>query len=56
MFRCLVLRNIINGRNFLDSVEKCKETGKENHDNIICEIFYAMSVYIPKEILENQKF
>ena len=39
----------------LESAEKCKENGKYEHKNIICEIFYVVSVRMLGKILEDRK-
>ena len=40
----------------LESAEKCKENGKYERKNILCEIFYVVSVRMSGEILEDVKF
>ena len=47
MFRCLILRNIINGRSLLEIAHKFKENGKYEHRNIICSV----CPYVRKNIL-----
>ena len=51
MFRFLILRNIINDKSVLESAKKCRKNGKDERKNIICEIFYVVSVHMPGEIL-----
>ena len=55
IFHFLILKNIINGRNVLGSAEKCKENRKDECKNILCEIFYVLSVHISGKILDDQK-
>ena len=39
----------------LESSVKCKENGKDEGKNILCEIFYVVFVRMSGEILEDRK-
>ena len=54
MFCCLILINIIHGRIVLESADKYKYNCKDKHKNILCKIFYVVSVCMYREILEYQ--
>ena len=56
MFCCLILISIINGRSLFVSAEKFKYTWKYEHKNTPHEIFYVVSVCMPRGILEVKKF
>ena len=55
IFRCLILINSINGRSVLDSADKSNKNGEDKRKNILCEIFYVVSVCMSGEILEDRK-
>ena len=56
IFCYFIFRNVINGRSVLDIADKCKENWKDECKNILCEIFYVVTVFMSRNILEDQIF
>ena len=55
IFRCLIFKNIVIVRIFLESADKCKENREYERKNVLCEILYVLSVCVSGEILEDWK-
>ena len=53
VFCCFILINIKNGRWVLDIAEKLKNIYNDEYKNILCEIFYVVSVRMSGQILED---